>query len=111
MSRFDDAVDQFIVSRFVGNEGRFQYLDGEHKYRPDEDGLPSEITVLQADMGWDCGCYSSYTRDDTFEITALIKTKSREIQFSYGNWGDFPSLITDLDEYINNYTCSVENRE
>lgn len=113
MSRFDDAVDEFIISKFMSNDGRLQMYETNNAYRYsyEADGRPSDIKVLQADMGWECGCYSSWTREDTFEITALIKTKSREVQFIYGTWSDFPDLITELDEYINNSTCYYESEE
>lgn len=89
------------------NDGQLQQYgkDDAHEYSFEVDGGPSDITVLQADMGWDCGCYSSWTRYDTFEITALIKTKSREVQFVYGYWGGFPAMIEELDEYVNNDSC------
>lgn len=113
MSRFDDAVDEFIISKFMSNEGRLQryHKDDIHNYNFEADGGPSDIAVIQADMGWECGCYSSWTRDDSFEITALIKTKSREVQFIYGTWAGFPDLITELDEYINNDTCYYDSEE
>lgn len=109
MSRFDDAVDEFIIAQFMANEGRLQRYRKEdvHNYNYQTDGGPSDITVLQADMGWECGCYSEFTRDDSFEITALIKTKSREVRFIYGTWRDFPDFITKLDEYMES-TCSYD---
>jgi hypothetical protein len=113
VSRFDDAVDEFIISKFMSNDGRLQMYETNNAYRYsyEADGGLSDIKVLQADMGWECACYSSWTRDDTFEITALIKTKSREVQFVYGTWRDFPDLITELDEYINNDACYYESEE
>lgn len=113
MSKFDKAVDDYIISKFMSNDGRLQGFEANNAYRYlyEADGSPSDITVIQADMGWDCGCYSSWTRDDSFEITALIKTKSREVQFVYGRWSEFPDIITELSEYINNNECYYESEE
>ena len=113
MSRFDEAVDQFIISKFMENDGRLQQFEQNNAYRYsyEADGGPSDIKVEQADMGWECGCYSSWTRDDDFEITALIKTKSRTVQFIYGTWRQFPEIITELGEYINNDTCPYEQED
>lgn len=103
MSRFDEAVDAFIIDKFMNNEGSYQYYNTDQRaYNPEYDGDASDITVVSADMGWNCECYSEYTRDDMFEIMALIKTKYREVKFSYGTWGDFPEFIRKLDQYINN---------
>ena len=107
MSRFDRAIDDFIVAKFVSDEG----LNPSQEYSPEVDGDQSDITVLQADMGWVCSCWSDWTRDDSFEITALVKTKGREVEFVYGTWGSLPYMIEELDEYCINDSCYYESED
>ncbi len=109
MSKYDEAVDSFIIDKFMARDN-YRWGGYQEEYNEEYDGVKSDITVIQADMGWDCGCYSSWTRDDTFEITALIKTKYREVKFVYAYWGDFPKLIEELDEYMEN-GCYYESEE
>lgn len=112
-NQFDDLVNSWIISKFMEGDGRQQQYgnNNAYKYNYETDGSFNDITVTSADMGWDCGCYSSWTRDDTFEVTALLKTKGREVQFVYGTWLEFPDFIQELDEYKNlSDFCSVEGR-
>jgi len=112
-NKFDDMVNSWIITKFIANDGRQQSYEGSNpfRYNEDADGFFNDITVLEADMGWECGCYSSWTRDDDFEVKALIKTKSRTVEFIYGTWREFPDFIQELDEYQNNLTCPYEQED
>lgn len=112
-NKFDDMVNSWIVTKFISNEGRQVPYSGTpaHRYDGNVDGFFNDITVLEADMGWECGCYSSWTREDDFEITALLQTKTRTVQFVYGTWREYPDFIQELAEYKNNETCPYERED
>ncbi|MGW0468320.1 hypothetical protein ACWDX6_24095 [Streptomyces sp. NPDC003027] len=62
-------------------------------------GPASLLSVETADAGWECGCWSSWTRDDDFVMEAKIRTAAGVVTFKYGSWADFPSFIEELDIY------------
>lgn len=73
-----------------------------------EHGPVRNIRVLSVDMGWECGCWSEFTRNDQFEMVALLEGDKGQFTYRYGRWGDLPSFIEELDEYINGDTCPYE---
>jgi hypothetical protein len=81
------------------------------QYVPDLHGTPDQIRVIAADAGWECGCYSSWTRDDGFELEAKMEGAHGYFLYRYGRWADFPDFIHDLDEYINGNGCYYESDE
>lgn len=105
---FDVLVADWLKAKFLAS-GDWGY--GYPEYDKNKHGEPSEISVTSADAGWDCYCYSSYTRDDQFELTAIIKTRAGNVEFRYGRWGDFPDFIEELDEYRNGNECYYESQE
>lgn len=100
MSGADELVEEWLLSKFF-----------EEKYDPVKHGPADPISVLQVDMDWECGCYSSWTRDDDFVVTAKMQGADGEFEYSYGYWGDFPEWLKELDAYRENNTCSIQNRE
>lgn len=106
----DDQVNGWILEKFF-NAGT-HWLTGEPRgYDPARHGSKEAISVVTVDQGWECGCYSSWTRDDTYVLTATIATERGEYDFRYGTWGDFPSFLEELDEYINGNGCYYESEE
>jgi hypothetical protein len=92
MTALDEHVNEWLKEKF---------LQSSHYY-PATMGEPEDISVLEADMGWECGCYSEFTRDDTFVFRAKIRKGDGTVfEWSYGHWWDLPSFIEELDEYIN----------
>lgn len=65
--------------------------------------------VSEAEAGWVCGCYSEYTRDDSFDVDATITCECGETtQWCYAGWGDLPAVLKELEEY-NNSECPWED--
>jgi hypothetical protein len=100
MALIDEQVNAWLLEKFLNSSD----------YDKSVYGTAESIKVVTVDMGWECGCYSSWTRDDSFEMVAKFGSDSGTFEWRYGYWADFPSFITDLDEYINNEVCSIENR-
>lgn len=96
----DELVNGWLLEKFV-----------EGSYDPETDGPTDDLRVVSADADWDCGCWSSYTREDTFEMTAQIQTAAGVVDFKYGQWGDFPQFIEDLEIYRVNSVCSYEQED
>lgn len=97
----DDQVNGWLLEKFFES----------NKYSPIAHGEKDQVTVVTVDMGWDCGCYSSWTRDDTFEVTAKLNGKGGNFEYRYGYWADFPQFIEELDEYINGNHCRIDEQE
>lgn len=102
----DLLVNDWLIGKWLSGDG-----EAEVRYNYDEHGPISAVRVISADAGWECGCYSSWTRDDDFRMNAVFQTQSgKQITFEYGRWGDFPSFIEELDAYRYNRECRIENR-
>ncbi len=100
MGLIDDQVKGWLKEKFLASRS----------YSPETQGGPDDIEILSVDQYWSCGCYSEYTRDDTFMMAAQIKgADGREFTWSYGVWADIPSFIEELYEYINNNECPYED--
>ena len=105
MSDTDELVKAWLKQRFLDGATRPSYSPVAH-------GEPDEIEVISTDMGWDCGCYSSWTRDDSFILTGTIKdADGDEVQIRYGRWGDFPRFIEELDAFKDNEACYYESED
>lgn len=103
MSDTDELVKRWLKDKFIEG-GTFP------RYNPVEHGEPDEVELISSDMGWDCGCYSDYTRDDTFELTGVIKTADgKEVPIRYGRYGDLPQFIEELEAFENNEVCPYED--
>lgn len=63
--------------------------------------------VKTADVEWDCGCYSEYTRDDEIRATAVVISDGREIPLSY--FYNLPQMILDMAGEQDN--CQIEEDE
>lgn len=82
----DQLVCDFILDKYM-----------EEKHDPRTQGT---IEVLSVDTEWECGCYSEYTRDDQFVMTARLRDIDRdhEFDFAYGTWGDLPDMIAEIKD-------------
>lgn len=88
MSAIDELVNKWVKDRFLTS---WQYTE--------EHGKPEEIEVLSADVESYCGCYSEFTRDDGWEMVALLSTKEGAVRYSVGLWGSLPQFIEELAAY------------
>ena len=99
---FDLLTSNWVMSRFLDS---WQYNKALH-------GNPSDMMIVNLDSGWSCGCYSEYTRDDRYELTATIRTRAGNVEFVYGSWGDLPSMIQELQDMEDLADhCSIERYE
>jgi len=101
MTLIDEQVNGWMLEKFFDSS----------IYDPKVHGAPGDVSVITTDVGWICGCYSSWTRDDSFELTARLATRSGEVDFNYGYWADCPRFIEELYEYINGNDCYYESEE
>lgn len=86
----DDYLKEYILDRFY------------EEYPSASAGA----VVKTADVGWDCYCYSEYTRNDYIEATAVvIGANGRAFTLSYSY--DLPQMIQDMAGEQDN--CSVED--
>jgi len=62
-------------------------------------GAAKSIKVMLVDMGWECGCWSEWTREDSFEMVGKFVGERGGFTWKYGRWGDLPTFIEELDAY------------
>src|ERR1041385_5913747 len=77
MDNVDEHIKELVKAKF---------LEDGYYYKPELDGSSDDISVLKTDMGWVCGCYSDWTRDDNFIVRAEMKTLTRTVEFAYNTW-------------------------
>lgn len=104
MSEIDDLVNRWFLHEWTeGGAGMYP------KYRPLKYGELDELEVITTDGDWECGCYSSWTRDDRQILTAKIKTRAGEVEIRYGTWEDFPDFVMRVIEFGDlEDSCRVE---
>lgn len=96
----DQLVCDFILDKYM-----------TEKHNPQTQGA---IEVLSVDAEWECGCYSEYTRDDQFVMTATLRDVDRDhiFEYRYGTWGDLPALIESIKDYEDlKSVCHVERND
>ncbi|AZU97200.1 hypothetical protein SEA_GILSON_143 [Streptomyces phage Gilson] len=106
-------MNEFLLDKFK-REAKQRYRIGFAR----EDELPGydkekhlanceTTSIRSAECEWSCGCYSCYTRDDSFDMSAHVGCDCGvEMRWRYGYMYDLPNFITELDEYKNNEVCS-----
>lgn len=104
----DTVVSDWLISKWLERSANEHDYRAFTRYDKATHGPVTDLRILTADADWDCFCYSSYTREDTFAMKAQIDTAAGVVDFEYGTWGDFPSFIEELDVYRTNDTCSYE---
>ena len=113
----NDLVNEFLLDKFRKEaKQRFRIGVGKNDERPgyDKEKHLSRCDTLQVsnvECSIECGCYSCYTRDDSFEMTAHVGCDCGvEMRWVYGYMWDLPDFITELDEYKNmERDCYHEN--
>lgn len=104
----DDLINRWFLNEWVnGTTGHM---------RPDYNsfihGPLESLEVIAFDASWECGCYSSWTRDDQQVITSKVKTKSGNVDIRHWTYGDFPELIERLQIFGNlEDACDIEYRQ
>lgn len=103
----NELVNEFLFEKFkeqsrdlyrTWNFDKDDILPGYEKHKHLVDCETTTIRNAECDL--ECGCYSCYTRDDAFEMTAHIGCDCGvELRFVYGYMWNLPDFITELDEY------------
>ncbi|AVD99336.1 hypothetical protein SEA_BILLNYE_163 [Streptomyces phage BillNye] len=103
----NELVNEFLFEKFkeqareqyrVWNFDKDDILPGYEKHKHLVDCETTAIKNAECDL--ECGCYSCYTRDDSFAMTAHIGCDCGvELRFVYGYMWNLPDFITELDEY------------
>lgn len=100
MSDIDEMINDLILEKF--KESRTYELMNV--------GYFEEISITECTHGWNCYCYSEYTRDDQFEFTAVIQVGTRRpITFIWGQYYDLPGLIQELADRSDKYCIHEED--
>lgn len=111
----NELVNEFLLEKFK-SEARLSFFD-RYNYKNGfiSEGYDKEkhlvecktISIRNAECEWSCGCYSCYTRDDSFEMSAHVGCDCGvEMRWRYGHMYDLPDFIRELDEYKENEVCS-----
>ena len=107
----DSLVSEWLISKWVESSTDEHDYRERTRYDAKVHGPVAGLSVITADAEWECGCYSSWTREDDFIMRAVISTAVGDIHFEYGTWGDFPRFIEELHEYRTNDACRYEADE
>ena len=91
MNPTDELVNAWVKKKFLES---IPYLNNTALYGP-----AKGITVASADVESYCGCYSEYTRDDGFEMKAVLTGRFGEVHFTFSLWGNLPDFIEELDAF------------
>jgi hypothetical protein len=75
----------------------------------------SSTRVVACEHGWECCCYSEYTRDDEWRIAVHLACDdgvSGEWDRSGLVWGDLPELIAAIkDADLDDFECPYDEEE
>lgn len=101
MTEIDRRIESWLLDKFL--------FSGD--YDKSKHGTIRSIKVRSVDMGWECGCYSEWTRDDQFELTGLFDSSAGPFTWTYGRWGDLPTFIEELSAYQDGPYCPYDEED
>lgn len=118
MNKYDQLVKDFLKDKwlkrwgdFVPNQSpRYGESDTTRNIRFHLAGCET-IEVKPLDIGWDCGCWSEYTREDAFEFQVAVTCGCGCHYYLVDRFdGDLwdpqeGSLIRQLEEYESTWNC------
>lgn len=81
----DEALSEYIIGKFT-----------RYHFKPALHGRIEDVKVVTCDAAWECGCLSEYTRDDSINLIAHIRTALGVQRFEYGTWGGLPEIIASM---------------
>lgn len=96
----DELINAWLLEKFLWSG----------KYDKSKHGTIRSIKVISVDAGWECGCWSEFTRDDSFVLTGQFESDAGDFEWSYGTWGDLPQFIEELIEYEQN-NCPYDEED
>lgn len=104
-NQFDDLVERWFLFEWTGKSS----FGMSPHYDPYLHGDAWNLEVVTMDGGWECGCYSEWTRDDQTTLTAKVSTRSGEIEVRYGKWRNFPDFVEAVVDFGRlEDVCSIE---
>ncbi len=102
----NELVNEFLMDKFRKEaKQKFRFGMGENDEYPGYDkekhlSRCESLSIQNVECDLLCGCYSCYTRDDSFEMTAHVGCGCGvEMRWIYGWMYDLPDFITELDDY------------
>lgn len=111
----DELVSQWVVSDFR-RRSEYQHLYGPYVSN-DEEHLSRciDLTFTSHSHEWECGCYSTYTRDDSWSIRGTISCPhgtSIPYWTTASEWDSgLPGVIKEMiDLDGQDFTCPVDER-
>ena len=107
----DELVSAWLITKWIDQSLQNVWPGARTPYNPAVHGPVENLKVIAADAAWECGCYSEFTRDDQFILTAKIQTAAGVIDYDYGCYGQLPDFIDELAEHVDNDTCPYENED
>lgn len=90
----DDRVNAWLLERWLSGKS-----DMWPAYNRELHGNPDGIQLVSSDAGWECDCYSEYTRDDREILYATFLTARGSVYVRYGSWVELPRLLEELVDY------------
>lgn len=102
----DDRVNAWIIQRFRERHGRFQ---SHMSVCPD-----LKVKPYSCEHGVECGCYSEYTRDDSWYLPATLECPhGKEMSVTLSDFGhtlpDAVAAIANAD--YDNFECIYDSEE
>lgn len=101
----DELVEVWALGEYKSKYRYYDNIDYFHKYNHLINCPTVKATPVSA--GWECCCYSEYTRDDGFETTFTISCAcgvEDHFRRTGGDW-DLPEIIRQMSEYSYNLEC------
>lgn len=101
----DELVAAWALEKYKEKYKYYDNIDYFHKFNHLKDCATTKAIPMR--FGWECGCYSEYTRDDGFETAFTISCDCLVedfFRYSGGDW-DLPDIIQQLEEYSYNLEC------
>jgi len=107
----DELVEVWALGEYKSKYRYYSDTSYFHKYN--HLIMCPTVKATPVRMGWECGCYSEYTRDDGFETAFTISCACGVEDFfrlSKGEW-DLPEILKQMEEYESTQFCPYWNEE
>lgn len=103
----DELVSAWALNKYR-KDYRTYYAALEHFYDHHHLFNCETVTATPVSCGWECSCYSEYTRYDSFRTSFTISCACDvSIVFdvdTYNVW-DLPEILMELEEYESTQEC------
>lgn len=99
MNSADDLLVVWALDKFKEKFRKYAYDRNNHPYNHLVDCATTTATAIT--VGWECRCYSEYTRDDGFETSFMISCDcgvTHPFDWEVNEW-DLPTVLREMAEY------------